>query len=123
MLAACGSGGGIPDAAHSDGPSIGEFSVSWSLVDNTGQPITCEQAGATGVLTTIKDQANDALFSSTFACPLGSAVSGALTGSTYELHFSLLGASGALATASPQTAIVTADHTTQLQALVFEVSP
>ena len=123
MLAACGSGGGVPDAAQIDGPGIGEFSVSWSLVDGNMQPITCDQAGATGVLTTIKDQTTDALFSSTFACPLGSAVSGALTASTYELHFSLLGANGTLATASPQTVMLTADHPTQLAPIQFEVAP
>jgi hypothetical protein len=123
MLAACGSGGGLPDAAHTDGPGIGAFSVAWSLVDSNAQSITCDQASAISVLTTIMDQANAALFSSTFACTLGSAVSGALTASTYELHFSLLGASGALATASPQTVILTADHPTQLAPIQFVVAP
>jgi hypothetical protein len=123
MLAACGSGGGIPDAAHTDGPGIGELSVAWSLVDGSAQPTTCEQAGATSVLTTIVDQTNGAQFSSTFACTLGSAVSGALTASTYELHFTLLGPSGTLATVAPQTVVLTADHTTQLALIQFVVAP
>jgi hypothetical protein len=123
MLAACGSGGGIPDAARSDGPGIGELSVAWSLVDGNAQPTTCEQAGATSIVVSIVDQTSAAQFSSTFACTLGTAVSGALTASSYELRFSLLGASGTLATASPQTVVVTADHTTQLAPIQFVVAP
>jgi hypothetical protein len=123
VLAACGSGGGVPDAARTDGPGIGEFSVAWSLVDSHAQPITCEQAGAASMLTTITNQEDGAESSSTFACPLGSAVSGALTASTYELHFSLLGANGTLAMASPQTVILTADHPTPLAPIQFAVAP
>jgi len=122
-LAACGSGGGFPDAAHSDSPGVGEFSVAWSLTDRGAQPITCDQAGATSVLTNITNQMNGGLFSSTFDCKLGSAVSGALTPATYELRFTLLGANGALATASPQTVALTDEHTTQLGSVVFVVSP
>ncbi|MEO8842970.1 MAG: hypothetical protein ABI591_10440 [Kofleriaceae bacterium] len=123
MLASCGSGGGFPDAAHTDGPGIGQFAIAWSLVDGGAQPITCAQAGATSMLTTITNQANGAQFSSMFACTLGSAVSGTLAASTYELRFSLLGASGTLATVASQTVVLTADHTTPLAPIQFVVTP
>jgi hypothetical protein len=123
MLVSCGSGGGFPDAAHTDDPGIGEFSIAWTLVDGNAQPITCEQSSATSMLTTITNQANGGEFSSTFACTLGSAVSGALTASTYGLRFTLLGPSGTLATVAAQTVVLTADHTTPVGSVQFVVAP
>jgi len=42
FVAACGSGGGFPDARPPDGPPpMGAFSVTWTVTDAMGKPIPC----------------------------------------------------------------------------------
>ena len=123
LVAACGSGGGFPDAADRDSPGVATFSVAWSLVDANAQPETCDRAGATTVVAMISDQVSYAMYSSSFPCTPASAVSGALTASTYELRFTLIGPTVTLATGGPQTVILAGDHTTEVAPIVFAVSP
>ena len=49
-LAACGGGGGFPDATIDVGPPApGSFSLAWSVTDTMGNAITCDQIGAQSV--------------------------------------------------------------------------
>jgi len=124
VLAACGSGGGFPDAPDvNPDPDPGTFGFSWMLTDATGHPTTCAQAGATVIRVSITDEATGDVDSALFACSLGDAVSGALFPSTYDLAFTLDGMTGALATAPTQTGVVIqSNRTTQLpNAVVFVI--
>ena len=47
LVAACGGGGGFPDAPPIDmPPPLGTFSLAWTVKDTGGNPITCDQIGA-----------------------------------------------------------------------------
>jgi hypothetical protein len=123
FAAACGSGGGFPDAPKPPvPPDPGTFALDWSLVDSSQQPATCAQAGATTVTVALKDEASGDSSAAVFNCALGGAVSGALTPSTYDLNFTLSGSSGVIASAPPQTGIVIqSDLTARVMPIVFTV--
>ena len=91
------------------------------MLTTASQQITCAQASATIVRVNIADAASGEHASASFACSLGTAVSGALFPSTYNLSFELLGAAGTITTAPPQTAMVLPNQTTQLGLAVFLV--
>jgi hypothetical protein len=122
-IGACGDGGGFPDAPEP--PPIvdpGTFAIDWSITTPGGQLVTCGEANATTVRVGIVDETSGARASGSFDCLLGGGVSGALLSSTYDLNFFLLGASGTVATASPQTGVaITAGHTIELAKVAFIV--
>lgn len=91
------------------------------LTTSNQQVLTCAQAGATTVRVNIADRTSGEHASAPFACTLGTAVSGALFPSTYDLGFDLLGAAGTITSAPPQAAVIRADDTTQLDLVVFSV--
>ena len=123
VVAACGGGGGFPDAAGSLPPvAPGTVAIDWTLSDGSNASISCDQAGATTVHVGIVDPASGAQFSASFPCDLGGGVTGALASTTYDLRFELLGSAGELATAAAQPGIVVRpDKTTSIGALSFVV--
>lgn len=124
-LAACGGGGGFPDAYVPPPPQDpGTVAVDWTLQDGSGSAVTCTQASATTVQVRITDEASGDQFSSSFVCALGGAVSGSLPSATYDLAFALLAGTTTIASAPAQTGIVVApDMTAHLGMVVFVVSP
>jgi len=103
--AACGGGGGFPDApAFQDAAAPGKFQLDWTLQDSSQQPVTCEAANATTVLVIVHD-ATDTL-SQPFTCALGNSVSGSIAIGTYDMQITLQGASGTIAQAPEQDGIV-----------------
>ena len=124
LLAACGDGGGFPDAPVMMPPqNPGTIAVTWKLVDSLQQPTTCTAANAARVVVNIVQEGTAAQFGQTFPCSLGTAVSGSLATATYDLSFSLDDGSGSvITTAMPQTGIaVTPDQTTDVGQIVFTV--
>jgi len=121
--AACGSGGGFPDAAKPPPPpDPGSVAVDWRLQNSSGQPVTCMQVNATTVFVDLRDADTAEAFSATFSCPLGTGISGALPASTYDIRFSLINSNGTIASAPPQNAVVVMPNkTTQLTPLTFVI--
>ena len=76
--------GGIPDAPPVIPHDPGTFAVAWSITAS-GQVTTCMQANATTVQVGIVDVESGAESSSSFDCTLGTAISGGLFASTYNL--------------------------------------
>ncbi|MEO6776820.1 MAG: hypothetical protein ABI467_28040 [Kofleriaceae bacterium] len=120
VLAGCGSGGGFPIDAVPVSHAPGMFALAWSLDAANAQPETCAQASATTVTVSIVDEASGAQFSAVFACGLATAVTGALFPATYDLAFSLVGATGVVATAPAQRGLtIVAMQTTSVPAIQF----
>jgi len=118
-LAACGDGGGFPDAAYHPPPLPGMFTASWTITQG-GAAATCAQVNATSVLARIVDATSGSDFSTTFACSLGSAVSGALAPSTYNVTYTLLNGSAVLGTATMVGSVtISSNMTTAAPAVVF----
>lgn len=123
LLAACGGGGGFPDAPPPDeaGPT-GNFSVTWSVVDQDNDPIACERIGAQTVTTLAHNLAYEGGTPETFSCSTGMGTSQGLVPGTYEMSFELHGTAGTLATGTKQTPItITANQTTALDPVTFQV--
>ena len=121
LLAACGSGGGFPDAPRAiDAAAPGNFSVMWTIDDAAMQPVTCMQASATTVLVSLHETTTGSAFGQTFGCPLGLADSGSIPIGHYDFKFTLLSGSTQLATAPDQTNIaIQPAQTAQLAPLLF----
>ncbi|MDB4957267.1 MAG: hypothetical protein JWO36_4836 [Myxococcales bacterium] len=128
---ACGGGGGFPDARPVDAPIPGgKFSVAWSLVDTTSQPITCDQIGAVSITAAIHNRAVEGGETQVFVCRTAMGDSQAFAPGIYDMDFELdapvcascLPANGVLATAPSQLGIVVqSGQTTPLAPLTFMV--
>lgn len=123
VVAACGSGGGFPDAPRApDAAHPGTFTMSWTINSMaSGMTESCMQAGATQVLVGLSEEAPGTnAFSQPFSCTLGSAASGSITAGTYDFTFALTGASGVIAMGAPQMGItIQSDKTAQVMPVVF----
>ncbi len=123
LVAACGSGGGFPDARVIDAamPSA-TFSLAWTLSDASSQPLACDRIGAVSVTVIAHNQAFDGGVTQVFTCPTGMGTSQALYAGVWDFDFQLTSASGVLATAPGQHGVtLTSGHNTQLQPLAFTV--
>src|SRR5688500_7320230 len=125
VLAACGGGGGFPDAAPSDDarPS-GTFSVAWSVVDQDNQPISCERI-AGQVMTVIgRNLAHASGQTHPFTCSTGMGTSQGLVPGDYEFDFELTGTFGLLATSARQAPVEDrAGANTELAPVTFQIEP
>lgn len=122
LLAACGSGGGFPDAPRpADAAVPGTFAMSWTITSMaTSMTESCMQAGATQVLVGLTEETRGDAFSQPFACSLGSAASGSITAGTYDFTFALAGANGVITMAGSQTGVaIQSQKTAQLMPVVF----
>lgn len=124
LLAACGSGGGFPDARPIDAaPPKGNFTLAWAVTDTSGATITCDQIGAQSVTVLTHNLAEDGGETQPFVCSTLMGQSQAMAPGTYEMSFELLGqASAQLATAPKQTNVVIPEGgTVALQPISFAV--
>ena len=121
LAAACGSGGGFPDApGPPDAALPGTFRMDWTIKTSGGQMTDCTTAMATLVVVNLHEEAGGGSFGAQFGCSLASGVSGPVTPGTYDLMFTLAGGSGAVAMAPPQTGIIIlGQKTTQIAPVVF----
>jgi hypothetical protein len=124
VLAACGGGGGFPDAAQSDGPPAptGLFSVMWSIVDENNQPITCERVAGSTMTVLARNQAFGSGAPVVFTCATGMGTSQGMVPGTYEMDFELTSPFGLLARGVRQVPVrIDANTTTELAPVRFQV--
>lgn len=123
-LAACGGGGGFPDAAVSgDAPQpTGTFSLTWSVVDQDNEPVTCERVSAQVMTVLAHNLAYVGGETQPFSCSTGMGTSQGVVPGTYELDFELTGPDGVLATGTKQTPVeIRVDENTELAPVTFQV--
>ena len=123
-LAACGSGGGFPDAKPIDVmPPGGTFTLDWAVVDGNNQNLTCDRIGAQTVTVLTHNRAFAGGSTQVFTCSTGMGQSQALIAGDYDFDFEL-DASGSmqLATAPGQHDLtITSGQNTLLTPLTFTV--
>jgi len=123
-LAACGGGGGFPDAPEPDsaGPT-GTFSVTWSLVDQDSQPISCDSVSAQAMTVLVHNLAIEGGQTQIFSCNTGMGMSQGLTPGDYEMNFELSsGMFGSLGMAAKQAPVaITANANLELQPVTFQI--
>lgn len=123
LLAACGGGGGFPDAKPIDSaPPTATFSLAWTVDDSASMPVDCDKIGATSVTVLAHNRAFDGGTTEVFTCATGSGTSQALPPGTYDLDFQLTSISGTLATSATQHGVVlTSGQNTPLMPITFTV--
>jgi hypothetical protein len=121
-LAACGSGGGFPDAKIDSPPGKGTFSVAWSVTDATGAAISCDTVGGVTVSIAVHNAVVENGTVEVFTCSTRTGNSMPLDPGAYDLAFELDSVSGAISSAPAQQGVaITAGGTTQLSPLTFPV--
>lgn len=123
-LAACGGGGGFPDAPLAgDAPApTGTFSVAWSVVDENNEPLACERVAGQVVTVLSHNLAFMGGETQPFSCSTGMGMSQGLVPGTYQFDFELTGTFGQLATAPRQAPVEIQDgENTELDPLTFQV--
>ncbi|MEO8550533.1 MAG: hypothetical protein ABI678_11190, partial [Kofleriaceae bacterium] len=109
LLAACGSGGGFPDARPIDSPPpTGTFSLAWTVSDVNNAPITCDQVGAQAVTAIAHNEAFDGATPEVFGCSSLMGRSPGLAPGIYDFNFTLDSSGGTLAAAPQQNNVVIA---------------
>lgn len=124
VLAACGSGGGFPDANTIDSPpELGAFSLQWSVTDASHQPISCAQVGAAGVTVTYHNRAFAGALTEVFNCTTGSGTATRVIVGAYDFDYDLHTDKGTpLATVQgPRDVQITSGQTTALDPVTFTV--
>jgi hypothetical protein len=122
-LAACGGGGGFPDAPSPDQPGpTGTFSVTWSVVDQNNQPIACERISAQTMTVLTHNIAVEGGSTEPLGCSTGMGMSQGLAPGEYEMDFELAGPDGVLATGTRQTGVqIVANTNVELAPVTFQV--
>jgi hypothetical protein len=119
---ACGSGGGFPDAPLPDTPPTATFSLSWSVIDQDSQPVSCARIAGQSMTVLAHNKAYDGGNTQIFSCSSGMGMSQDVYAGEFDLDFELSGTFGLLAKAPSQLAVdIPAGTTTALQPLVFQV--
>jgi hypothetical protein len=124
FVAACGGGGGFPDAPPTpDSPLPGKFSLEWSVIDTAQKPLACERIDGVTMTVLTRNIAIDGGSTQPFSCSTGMGASEPLVAGTYKLDFELSSpAFGVLATAPQQSAVVIEPgQETQLEPVTFQV--
>src|SRR5689334_10165468 len=124
VLAACGGGGGFPDARPIIDQAVpgGTFSAAWTLTDMAGKPITCDQIGALSITVIMHNRAVDGGTTEVFGCSSGMGTSEPFAPGTYDMMFELDSPTGVLATSPDQHGIeLVSGQNTQLMPLAFAV--
>jgi hypothetical protein len=125
LLAACGGGGGFPDAREIDAPvADAAFSLTWSVTDMASAPVNCDKIGATSVTVLAHNQAFDGGTSQVFTCATGMGTSQKLPPGVWDFDFQLGNLGGVIATVPGQHGVtLTNGQTTALMPLTFTVDP
>lgn len=126
--AACGDGGGFPDAMPIDAaPMPGRFTLQWALTDTSDQPLACDAIGAQSVTALVRNRAVQGGATEVFTCGSGMGTSQDLIPGTYDVDFELIGpggdpATGVIATAPRQQGVtIGSGETVPLAPLTFAV--
>lgn len=122
VVAACGDGGGFPDAPVIDSPPAnGAFSMMWTISDTGAQVIPCDRVGAQSVTAILHERSFAGAFPEAFTCGTGMG-SASLAPGIYDIQFELAAPSGLLATATEQRGVqIESGQTTALAPLAFTV--
>ena len=122
VLAACGGGGGFPDAPGIDASPTGTFSLTWSVVDTANQPLACDRIAAQNMTVLAHNKAFVGGNSEFFTCNTGMGTSQAVIAGVYDLNFELSGTFGVLDTAPQQgDVVVNPGQNTVLMPVQFQV--
>jgi hypothetical protein len=123
LLAACGSGGGFPDARPPDAPTPGgHFSLAWTVTDTNNQPITCDQIGAAQITVLLHNRSVEGGETEVFSCSTGGGTSQGFRPGIYDIRFELGGAIGVIAAGPEQLGVeLISGQTTALTPIVFAV--
>ena len=126
LVAACGSGGGFPDAREIDAaPPKGTFTLDWAVTDSNGNAITCDQLGANAVTVITHNREVEGASTQVFVCSTLMGTSSGLDPGTYDMDFELDGSAGMI----PSTPLIPTQHgivieseqNVRLASLVFAV--
>jgi hypothetical protein len=123
VVAACGGGGGFPDArpADSAGPT-GTFTVSWTVNDQNKQPISCDRIAGQTMTVLTHNLSVEGGATEPFSCNTGMGKSQGLQPGPYEMDFELTGTFGTLARAPRQAPVrIEANTNIDLAPVTFEV--
>lgn len=126
LLAACGGGGGFPDAPQkidAEAPNA-TFSLTWSVTDMASAPVACDAIGAISVTVIAHNLAFLGGTTEVFTCGTGMGMSEKLPPGTWDFDFQLGGPSGVIATVPGQHDVtLTNGQNTELMPLTFAVDP
>jgi hypothetical protein len=124
-VAACGGGGGFPDAPPNnvDATEPGTFSLDWTVVDSDNMPLACERIDGQAMTVIPRNIAIDGGNTQIFTCGSGSGTSQAILAGTYSIDFELTSPMfGLLATAPQQNQVVVrSGQDTHLEPVTFQV--
>ena len=122
LLAACGGGGGFPDAPEPDARPSGKFSVDWSVIDSNSSPLSCDRIAAQSMTVLMHNREFEGGSTEAFGCNTGSGTSQSVIAGTYDMDFELSGTFGVLQRAPSQHSIeIVPNTTTRLAALTFQI--
>jgi hypothetical protein len=130
LLAACGSGGGFPDARAIDAaPPKGAFSLAWTVTDTNGVAVTCDQLGASSVTVITHNLAQEGANTQVFVCSLLTGTSEPIDPGTYQMSIELDGTSQialpvVTGTGNPglqNPVVIDSEQTTALEPVTFSV--
>jgi hypothetical protein len=123
LLAACGSGGGFPDAGKKDAPgATGTFSVAWSVLDQNSVQIDCDRVAAQVMTVLTHNTAFEGGSTEPFGCSTLMGTSQGLVPGRYEMNFDLSGTFGQLARGAKQIGvIIEANANTELMPVTFQL--
>jgi hypothetical protein len=122
---ACGDGGGFPDAPGPDSPPpTGTFSLAWTVTDEGGGPVTCDQIGAQTVTAVLRNPAVQGGSTEVFSCSTGSGTSPGILPGNYQIDFELNGSSSTpvIKTAPRQDIEIKSNENTPLMPISFAVN-
>jgi hypothetical protein len=122
--AACGSGGGFPDARPIDvAPPLGTFSLAWTVTDTNSVAIRCDQVGGQAVTVIVHNRDVDGANTQVFGCSSLTGTSQGIAPGTYDMDFELDGVAVTLGTAPSQHGIVIAsEQNTALMPISFAIN-
>jgi hypothetical protein len=122
LASGCGNSGGFPDAPVPDAPPTATFSLTWSVVDETDQPVDCDRIAASAMTVITHNRAFDGGETQLFGCDTGMGQSQNVTAGFYDLDFELSGSFGLLAKGTPLRNVEIPKNTnTVLDPVVFKV--
>ena len=124
----CGGGGGFPDALEIDAPPPpGTFSLVWSAMNTSDQPVSCESLAAQSMTAVLRNRGVEGGSTQVFGCNAYEGRSEGLLPGTYDLNFQLVGSGGAspsglIALApAPLGVVIVSGQNVALPAVVFTV--
>jgi hypothetical protein len=119
----CGDDGGFPNDGGIPPIATGSVAVAWSITDLGGQPLTCDQVGASTVALTLHSLNRVYGVADSFSCGNSPSTSMSIESDVYDASFELHGANLVPVLGADQSQVtVTEGHTTQLAPVAFMVS-